>query len=73
MGEESTATKYPSWMSGAMELPRTRKQLVYAGLGHQSFGAAIMPSIGASLSSERLSPLSLLEAVATFNIGTATS
>src|SRR5260370_41509212 len=39
-----------------MELPRTRTQLVVDGFGHQSFGAAIMLSIGASCSSSLPSP-----------------
>src|SRR5882762_10804109 len=49
------------------------RHVVYSGLGHQSFGAAIMLSTGASLSMDRLSPSFSTEPAATFKRGTATS
>src|SRR5579872_3649308 len=56
-----------------MELPLTRKQVVEDGLGHQSLGAAIIPSAGASRKMAALSPFSPCDAATTFNRGMATS
>src|SRR4029077_19530693 len=58
-----------------MELPRTRTQLVVDGFGHQSFGAAIMLSIGASCSNSLFSPapFSPCATATDFSNGIATS
>src|SRR5258708_34364238 len=71
--EESTTRIAPSVIKGIIDLPRTRKQVVADGFGHQALGAAIMLSTGRPGSIAELSPRSPCEAATTSRKGIATS